>query len=151
MFRKFYISNRLSNRYFPKIDAGCPWNNWQLAYVTLFVDHALAPYALGRNAWRTVSKGYRPEASWGLCDLFPSCALGQRTRGTNPITTSWRPTNGLFLHWRRFLKGCSNTLTKNVSYCSSFFCFLTLLAGTGGIDRFLGFLIMLVFQSRISN
>ena len=37
-------------------------------------------------------------------------------------------------------------------YCSSFFCFLTLLlAGTGGIHRFLGFLIMLVFQSRISN
>ena len=36
-------------------------------------------------------------------------------------------------------------------YCSSFFCFLTLHAGTGGIHRFLGFLIMLVFQSRISN
>ena len=26
MFRKFYISNRLPNRYFPKIDVGCPWN-----------------------------------------------------------------------------------------------------------------------------
>jgi len=25
MFRKFQISNRLPNRYFPKIDAGCPW------------------------------------------------------------------------------------------------------------------------------
>ena len=36
-------------------------------------------------------------------------------------------------------------------YCSSFFCFLTLHAGTGGIHKFLGFLIMLVFQSRISN
>ena len=36
-------------------------------------------------------------------------------------------------------------------YCSSFFCFLTLHAGTGGIRRFLGFLIMLVFQSRIST
>ena len=32
-----------------------------------------------------------------------------------------------------------------------FLLFLKLLAGTGGIDRFLGFLIMLVFQSRISN
>ena len=36
-------------------------------------------------------------------------------------------------------------------YCSSFFCFLTLHAGTGDIHIFLGFLIMLVFQSRISN
>ena len=36
-------------------------------------------------------------------------------------------------------------------YCSSFFCFLTLHAGTGGIHKFLGFLIMLVFQSRILN
>ena len=25
MFLKFYISNRLPNRYFPKIDVGCPW------------------------------------------------------------------------------------------------------------------------------
>ena len=25
MFRKFSISNRLSNIYFPKIDVGCPW------------------------------------------------------------------------------------------------------------------------------
>ena len=25
MFRKFYISNRLPNGYFPKIDVGCPW------------------------------------------------------------------------------------------------------------------------------
>ena len=31
-------------------------------------------------------------------------------------------------------------------YCSFFFCFLTLHAGTGGIHKFLGFLIMLVSQ-----
>ena len=36
-------------------------------------------------------------------------ARGQRTRGINHITTSWRPINGLFLHWRGFLKGCKNT------------------------------------------
>ena len=36
-------------------------------------------------------------------------------------------------------------------YCSFFFCFLTLHAGTGGIHKFLGFLIMLVSQSCISN
>ena len=31
-------------------------------------------------------------------------------------------------------------------YCSFFFCFLTLHAGTGGIHKFFGFLIMLVSQ-----
>ena len=31
------------------------------------------------------------------------------------------------------------------------YCFLTLHAGTGGIHKFLGFLIMLVSQSCISN
>ena len=36
-------------------------------------------------------------------------------------------------------------------YYSSFFSFLTLHAGTGGIYKFLGFLTVLVFQSRISN
>ena len=36
-------------------------------------------------------------------------------------------------------------------YCSFFFCFLTLYAGTGGIHKFLGFLILLVSQGYISN
>ena len=55
----------------------------------------------------------------------------------------------LFLHWQGFLEGCKNTLTKNASIVHLFF--LTLHAGTGGIHKFVGFLIMLVFQSRISN
>ena len=42
MFRKFWISNRLPNRYFPKIDVGCPclgWqnNNFNCTCITLFV------------------------------------------------------------------------------------------------------------------
>ena len=52
---------------------------------------------------------------------------------------------------RGFLKGCKNTLTKNVSIVHFSFVFLTLPAGTGGIHKFLGFLIMLVSQSCISN
>ena len=77
--------------------------------------------------WTTVRKGYK----------------GQRTRGINHITPSWRPINGLFLHWRGFLKRCKNTLTKNVSIVHFSFVFLTLHAGTCGIHKFLGFLIML--------
>ena len=49
------------------------------------------------------------------------------------------------------LKGCKNTLTKNAFIVHLFLLFLTLHAGTGCIHRFLDFLIMLVFQSRISN
>ena len=42
-------------------------------------------------------------------------------------------------------------IDEKCRYCSSFFCFVTLHAGTGGIHKFLAFLIMLVFQRRISN
>ena len=65
-------------------------------------------------------------------------------------TTRFRPINRLVLHGRGFLKGCKN-IDEKYLYCSSFFCSLTLHAGTGGIHRFLGCLIMLLFQSRISN
>ena len=51
----------------------------------------------------------------------------------------------------RIPQGMQKYIDEKCLYCSSFFCFLTLHAGTGGIHRFLGFLIMLVFQSRISN
>ena len=51
----------------------------------------------------------------------------------------------------RIPQGMQKYNDEKCLYCSSFFFFLTLHAGTGGIHSFLGFLIMLVFQSRISN
>ena len=50
----------------------------------------------------------------------------------------------------RIPQGMQKYIDKKYLYCSSFF-FLTLHAGTGGIHKFLSFLIMLVFQSRISD
>ena len=41
--------------------------------------------------------------------------------------------------------------SRDAKIHSFLFCFLTVHAGTGGIHKFLGFLIMLVSQSRISN
>ena len=38
MFRKFYISNRLPNRYFPKIVVGCPWSVTYILIIFLFTD-----------------------------------------------------------------------------------------------------------------
>ena len=51
----------------------------------------------------------------------------------------------------RIPQGMQKYIDEKCCYCSSFFCFLTLHAATGGIHKFIGFLIMLVFQSRISN
>ena len=42
-------------------------------------------------------------------------------RGINHITPRFRPINGLFLHWRGFLKGCKNTLTKNAAIVYHYF------------------------------
>ena len=77
--------------------------------------------------YHVISKGYRPEARgyviYSPRALPEGAARGQRTRGINHITTSWRPINGLFLHWRGFLKECKNTLTKNVSIVHLSFVF----------------------------
>ena len=43
----------------------------------------------------------------------------------------------------RIPQGMQKYIDEKCLYCSSFFCFLTLHADTGGIHRFLGFLIML--------
>ena len=50
----------------------------------------------------------------------------------------------------RIPQGMQNTLTKNACIVH-LSCLLTLHTGTGGVHSFLGFLIMLVFQSGISN
>ena len=80
-----------------------------------------------------ICKGYRPEA-----------------RGINHINHELKVDKRLIFFWPGFLKGCKSALTKNASVVHLSSVFLTLHAGTGGIDKFLGFLIMLVFQSRIS-
>ena len=82
------------------------------------------------NLYVTISKQY---TTWrySICFqrgkivvLFPSLPEGA-TRGINHITTSCRPINGLFLHWRRFLKGCKNTLRKNAPIVHLSFYFST--------------------------
>ena len=94
-------------------------------------------------------------SSW-LCDLFPSCvALGLRPRATHEGNKSHnhelKADKRLIFTLARIPQVMQKFNDEQCLYCSSFFCFLTLHAGTGGIHRFLGFLIMLVFQSRISN
>ena len=46
----------------------------------------------------------------------------------------------------RIPQGMQKYIDEKCLYCSFFFCFLTLHAGTGGIHKFFGFLIMLVSQ-----
>ena len=45
----------------------------------------------------------------------------------------------------RIPQGMQKYTEKKFLYCSSFFCFSTLLAGTSRIHKFLGLLIMLIF------
>ena len=76
-----------------------------------------------KNYWQITRKGYRPSARGYVIYSPRAFPRGQRTRGINHITQSWRPINGLFLHWRGFLKACKNTLKKNVSIVHFSFVF----------------------------
>ena len=50
---------------------------------------------------------------------------------------SWRPINGLFLHWRGFLKGCKNTLHEgNVSTVNLSFVFQHSMLALVALTRF---------------
>ena len=84
------------------------------------------------------SKGYRPEAR--------ATHVGNKSHNQE-LKADEQPVFTL----ARIPQGMQKYIDEKCLYCSSFFCFLTLHAGTGGIHRFLGFLIMLVFHSRISN
>ena len=88
-------------------------------------------------------KGYRPSARGYV--IFSPRALPS-DEGNKSQNHELKGDKGLIFTLRRIPQGMQKCL-----YRSSFFCFLTLHAGTGGIHKFLGFLIMLVSQSCISN
>ena len=65
---------------------------------------------------------------------------------------SWRPINpgGFFSRiLARIPQGMQKYSEGTCLYCSAFFRFWTFYAGIGGINKVLGFLIVLVFQSRM--
>ena len=86
----------------------------------------------------------------GLCDLLPSCvAQGRRPRATHGGNKSHNhelkaADKRLIFTLARIPQGMKKYTEEKCLYCSSFFCFSTLHAGTGEIHKFLGFLIMLV-------
>ena len=69
---------------------------------------------------------------------------GQRTRGINH-NHELKADKRLIFTLARFPQGMQKYTEEKGLYCSSFFCFSTLHAGTGGTHKFLGFLITLVF------
>ena len=103
-----------------------------------------------------LSKGYRPEArGYAIYSPRACVARGRSPRATHEGNKSHnhelKVDKGLIFTLARIPRGMQKYNDEKCLYCSSFFWFLTLHAGTGGIHKFLGFLIMLVFQSRISN
>ena len=83
-------------------------------------------------------KGYRPEAR-GYVIYYKS--------HNHELKVDKR----LIFTLRRILQGMQEYIDEKCLNPSSFFCFLTLDAGTGGIHKFLAFLNLLVSQSCISN
>ena len=96
--------------------------------------------------YHLISKGYRPETRGYV--IYSPRALPEGNKSHNH---ELKADKRLIFTLARIPQGMQKYIDEKCLYCSSFFCFLTLHAGTGGIHRFLGFLIMLVFQSRISN
>ena len=72
----------------------------------------------------TLCKGYRPSARGYV--IYSARALPEGALARIP-------------------QGMQKYTEEKFHYCSSFFCFSTLHAGTNGIHKFLGLLIMLIF------
>ena len=82
----------------------------------------------------------------------PRALLPRATHeGNKSHNPSLKADKWLIFTLARISQGMQKYIDEKYLYCSFFFCFLTLHAGTGGIHKFLGFLIMLVSQSCISN
>ena len=86
------------------------------------------------------SKGNRPEAR-GYVIYSPRATHEGNKSHDNELKAYKR----LIFTMARIPQGMQKYTEEKGLYCSSFFCFSTLHAGTGGIHKFLGFLIMLVF------
>ena len=87
-------------------------------------------------------KGYRPEERGYV--IYSPRALPESCH-------ELKADKRLIFTLARIPQGMQQYIVEKCLHCSSFSCFLTLHAGTGGIHKFLGFLIMLVSQSCISN
>ena len=89
------------------------------------------------------SMGYRPEARGYV--IYSPCALpkGRSPRATHEGNESHnhelKAGKWLIFTLARILQGMQKYTEEKLLYCSSFFCFLTLHAGTSGIHKFLGF------------
>ena len=90
-------------------------------------------------------KGYRPEARGYV--IYSPRALPEGSHN-HELKADKR----LIFTLARIPQGMQKYIDEKCLYCSSFFCFLTLHAGTGGIHKFLGFSnYVSQFQSHISN
>ena len=84
-----------------------------------------------------VSKGYRSKARgyviYSPRALPKGAARGQRTRGNKSHNHGMGADKRLIFTLARIPQGIQKYIDEKCLYCSSFFCFLILHAGTGGI------------------
>ena len=96
-----------------------------------------------------IGKGYWPEAR-GYVIYSPLRPWAKR-EGNKSHNHELKADKRLIFMLARIPQGWQKYNDEKCLYWLSFFCFLTLHAGTVGIHKFLGCLIMLVFQGRILN
>ena len=83
-------------------------------------------------------KGYRPEARGYV--IYSPRVLPEGAHNHELKADKW-----LIFTLARIPQGIQKYSEEKFLYCSSFFCFSMLHAGTRGIHKFLGLLIMLIF------
>ena len=59
MFRKFWISNRLPNRYFPKIDVGCPCYTGSIRLIAMLLGSKYAKIKFKYLCPKRILQDYR--------------------------------------------------------------------------------------------
>ena len=100
---------------------------------------------LGPPVWWPVSKGYRPEARGYVIYSPRALPEGATHEGNESHNHSLQADTWPIFKLARIPQGMQKYTEEKFLYCSSFFCFSTLHAGTSGIHKFLGLLIMLIF------
>ena len=106
---------------------------------------------LGGDNSSKLCKGYRPSACGYVIyspRMFSPRALHE---GNKSYNHKLKADKRVIFTLTRIPQGMQKYIDEKCLHRSSFFCFLTLHAGTGAIHKFRGFLIMLVSQSCISN
>ena len=118
MFRKFQVSNRLPNRYFPKTDVGCPWlpvdqlfKLNKLGLLKKVIDGRTPEYLITTLDSLRFEHKYSTRTKTLCCLLKPRTEAMRRTFFYSTI----KELNALNLEPTTSFRLVKTTLTKNIA------------------------------------